>query len=102
MGEAGAFAFWLAVGLASLGFTFGPLGHAIARRIESRGGRAVPDTVREQLERLENRAADLDGVEQRLLEVEERLDFAERMLASGRPSVTHEADTPPASLDAGR
>jgi hypothetical protein len=102
MGEAGAFAFWLAVGLASLGFMFSPLASAIAHRIESRGGRAVPDSVREQLERLENRVVELEVVEQRLLEVEERLDFAERMLTSGRPAATHEVDTPPEPLDAGR
>jgi hypothetical protein len=102
MGEAGAFAFWLAVGLASLGFMFSPLASAIARRIESRGGRVVPDTVREQLEHLETRVLELEGVEQRLLEVEERLDFAERMLASGGPAATHALDTPPEPQDAGR
>jgi hypothetical protein len=102
MGEAGHFAFWLAVGLASLGFLFGPLGTALGKRIETRGGRTIPDSTRADLERLENRVAELDGVEQRLLEIEERLDFAERMLTSGRPSPGAEADTPPQPTDAGR
>ncbi len=49
----------------------GPLGHAIADRFR---GTAPPD--RGVLE-------ELDAVKTRLAEVEERLDFAERMLAQG-------------------
>jgi hypothetical protein len=102
MGEAGAAAFWLAVGFASLGLTFGPLGHALARWIESRGGRRLDPDTQTSLERLERRVVELEAMEQRLLEVEERLDFAERMLTSGRPAGAPEADRPPAGPDSAR
>jgi len=102
MGEAGAFAFWLAVGFASLGVTFGPLGHAIARWLDSRGGRSSGGNIRVAVERLENRLAELEGVEHRLLEVEERLDFTERMLAAGRTPTRLDVDTPPEPADTAR
>lgn len=92
----GDLAFWLAVGLMGLGVTFGPIGHAVGRWIDARARRhepAVPE--------LEGRVADLELAAQRVLELEERLDFAERLLVRGRQE-TGGVDTPPEPVDAGR
>lgn len=55
----------------------GPLGRAMADRIAGRHRNAGED---------EALRADLDETRQRLVEVEERLDFAERLLAKQRES----------------
>jgi len=56
----------------------------------------------EELTMLTERVAELQGVEHRVLELEERLDFAERMLARGLPAPGPEADTPPEPVEAAR
>ena len=67
-------AFFLSI--ASIFVLRGPLGKALADRIAGRvGGGDVPQHEHEQL------LAELDDVKHRLAELEERLDFAERMLA---------------------
>ena len=53
----------------------GPIGRAVARRIEGR------DPVPGDLADLEGRLGTLEQQGQRVHELEERLDFAERMLA---------------------
>lgn len=53
----------------------GPLGRALARRIE---GTAA--SVDERVLHLEQRVADLEQAQARIPELEERVDFAERML----------------------
>lgn len=58
-----------------------PLARALARRLEG-GGRDV-DTLRQELAALRQHVHDLEAGQQRVLELEERLDFAERMLAAG-------------------
>ena len=89
----GAFGMWLAVGLGSLGFFFSPIGKSVGRWIESWGG-ASRGSTRE----LEARVAELEQMIQRtpaqgvpaerLAELEERVDFAERMLAQKeRPTI---------------
>ena len=92
----GNFAFWLAVGLVGLGFTFGPIGHAIGRWIDARARRNEPLPPE-----LEGRVSDLEQATQRMVELEERLDFAERLLVQGRPEAGG-VDTPPEPVDAGR
>ena len=86
MSEAGQFAMWLAVGAASVGFwsTTYPLVRAWARRIEAPAAEA---DLLARLEALEQRGMDTGEVEltrQRMAELEERLDFAERLLAQPR------------------
>lgn len=78
MTELGEFASWLAVGAGLLGTTMGPIGRAWGRRIEARiaGG--------PQSEELAQRITDLEACAQRVNELEERVDFAERMLAQHR------------------
>ena len=59
----------------------GPLGRALARAIElgAGGGRSPDDEAR--VAQLEQRIAELGAGQTRLAELEERVDFAERLLA---------------------
>jgi len=59
----------------------GPIGKAIGRRLE---GKAGPDAGQlQRLEELELRLANIEHDRARLGDLEERLDFTERLLASG-------------------
>ena len=86
MTEAGEFASMLALGAGLLGATLGPIGQAWGRRIEAKIAGSGP-----QSEELSQRVADLEACAQRVAELEERVDFAERMLTQQR-----EADQLPA------
>lgn len=81
MTGAGELAMFLALGAAAVGLLFGPIGAALARRI---GGRADPDVHAEIDAVRDGMTAEVDQLRSRLTEVEERLDFAERLLASER------------------
>lgn len=59
-------------------YILGPLVRAFARRIEGKG---IAAGVQEELQRLRESAAEVDGLRDRIFEIEERLDFAERLLA---------------------
>ncbi len=65
----------------------GPLGRALARRIE--GKYADPDESVRMLD-MEHRMAELETSQARVAELEERLDFAERLLA--RPAEAERID----------
>ena len=58
-----------------------PLIKAIARRIE---GGAASAEVQAELERLRERVRQLEEMQPRMLELEERVDFTERVVAKGR------------------
>ena len=61
-----------------------PIGRAIADRIKGVGPRASGDVVR-QLEETQGHVLDeLDALRQEVVDVNERLDFAERLLANQR------------------
>lgn len=65
--------------VAGLAIVLYPLMRAIARRIE---GRAQLDpAIHEELEQLRARVGEVDALSHRVAELEERLDFTERMLA---------------------
>ena len=59
-----------------------PLVRALARRLEGRG--SVDAALRSELEQMQHRLAEVDALQMRVGELEERLDFAERMLAQTR------------------
>lgn len=60
---------------------FGPLVRALARRLEGRG----PSTeLLADVEALQGRVDQLEAGQSRVAELEERLDFAERLLAQTR------------------
>jgi hypothetical protein len=81
MSPPGELAMFLAIGAAALGILFGPIGSALARRL---GGRPEPGEAQAEVEHLSERmTAEVDHLRSRLAEVEERLDFAERLLARG-------------------
>ncbi len=58
----------------------GPLGKAFARRIEGKAG--TDPAMAQRIEELEHRLAELAQDRVRVGELEERLDFAERLLAA--------------------
>lgn len=86
MSELGQFALGIAFGLAALGFFFGPIGKALGARIS--GGKArrpgagltTGEMAAERLSALEDRIAELELERGQL---EERLEFAERLLTRG-------------------
>ena len=95
MTEAGQFAMWLAAGGTSITaiMVLQPLVKALARRLESGTTSAeLLDRV-EALERQGMVSGEVDLTRQRLAELEERLDFAERLLGQSR---TAERALPPA------
>jgi len=57
----------------------GPVGKALARRIE--GKASLEPALMERIEELEHRLAELEHDRARVGELEERLDFAERLLS---------------------
>jgi hypothetical protein len=72
---------FLAIGAAAVGLLFGPIGSALARRL---GGRPEADDTHAEIEEMGARmTVEVDDLRNRLAEVEERLDFAERLLARG-------------------
>ena len=75
-----AVALLLGVGLILTALVW-PLIKAIARRIE--GGAATVE-VQAELESLRERVRQLEEMPSRVLELEERLDFTERIVAKGR------------------
>ena len=87
MSELGEFAMFMAWGMLALGIFFGPIAKAAGRWIESKASGGGSKNVQE----LEHRIADLEAMLQRtppggvpaerMAELEERLDFAERMLS---------------------
>ena len=88
MSDPGELALFLAVGMGFLGLFFGPIGQAIGRRIggakskgDSTTGLTTGEMTAERVAALEDRIAELEGERGQL---EERLDFAERMLTQGK------------------
>ena len=59
-----------------------PLARAISRRLEGRTG--ADPALRAEVEQLRQRLEDVEVATHRLLELEERVDFAERLLATQR------------------
>jgi hypothetical protein len=69
------------MGAAAVGFLFGPSGAARARGL---AGRAAPGEAHADVERMgERMTAEVSELHSRLAELEERVDFAERLLARG-------------------
>lgn len=58
-----------------------PIARAIARRLEGRG---VSQELLQQVEELRDRVRDLEASQHRVAELEERLDFTERLLSQRR------------------
>ena len=61
----------------------GPFGKGLARAMEVGAGAGPQPELENRIAQLEQRVADLESVHGRLSELEERLDFAERLLTRG-------------------
>lgn len=90
----GDFAFWIAIGLGQFAFwsAMGPIIKAFARRIDAKTGPGDERVIalEARLADLETRGLTSGEVEaqfHRLAEVEERIDFAERLLTKAVPPV---------------
>ena len=59
-----------------------PLVRALARRLEGKGARDT--ALQHEVEQLQQRLAEVDALHSRVAELEERLDFTERLLAQSR------------------
>ncbi len=86
MSAIGEFGMWLAIGAGQVMFwwAMSPVIRALANRIAGKGALAQVGELEARLAALEQRGFTTDEVEsqfERLAEVEERLDFTERMLA---------------------
>ncbi len=66
------------------GFVFWPLVRAYARRIE---GKSLDPGLVNEIGQLRARVAELEESNHRLQELEERVDFSERLLAQGREAL---------------
>ncbi len=79
-----AVALTLIVALTAMTVILWPIMRAFARRLEGKGN--TDSALRTEVEQLHTRLADMDSLQSRVLELEERVDFAERLL-----SQTHDA-----------
>lgn len=73
-------------------FAISPIGRAIADRIRSAGPPAAEESVQRLHETQQAMLEDLEAVRQELGEVQERLDFTERLLAQHRETGRLPAD----------
>jgi hypothetical protein len=60
-----------------------PVMRALARRLE---GKSADPGLRDEVERLQHRLEELDALQGRVAELEERVDFTERILVRGQES----------------
>jgi Tfp pilus assembly protein PilO len=68
--------------LTAITIILGPITWALARRL---GRKADPDSaLRAEVEQLHTRLAEMDSLQSRLIELEERVDFTERLLAQAQ------------------
>ncbi len=67
--------------VAGIALVLYPIARAIARRLEGRG---AGQELLMQVDELRERVRDLEGSQHRVAELEERLDFTERLLAQRR------------------
>jgi hypothetical protein len=66
---------------------FSPIGRAVAERIRRRGGAALPEDVRGELDQFRSElVGEVQQLRTEVGELSERMDFAERLLAKQRDS----------------
>lgn len=71
----------------------GPVGQAIARRLQGRAGEVEQELIGE----VQTLREQVDTLEHQIGEMAERLDFAERLLSRGEPTTAMERRAPPPS-----
>jgi Tfp pilus assembly protein PilO len=65
---------------------FWPIARALGRRLE--GKSSATSSLQGELDEMHHRLAEVDTLQQRVAELEERLDFTERVLARGEGKAT--------------
>ena len=78
-----------ALGIIMVGIVLFPIVRALARRIEGKSG---SEELRVEIDTLHQRVADLEAVEQRMHELENRIEFSERLLTQHRESALERGD----------
>jgi Tfp pilus assembly protein PilO len=81
-----AVVFIVVAALAAAVIILWPLMRAFARRVEGKG--MIDGTLRAEVDQLQARLGEVDTLHQRIAELEERVDFTERLLAQA-----HEAQS---------
>lgn len=61
-----------------------PLMRAVGRRLEGKSGNQVTPALQAEIEQIRHRLGEVEAMQHRVLELEERVDFAERMLSQRR------------------
>jgi hypothetical protein len=80
------------LGLLATTIILWPVMRAFARRLE---GKASTDpALHAEIEQLQQRLAEMDGLQHRVAELEERIDFTERMLARPQAPAALPGDGP--------
>jgi hypothetical protein len=80
------------LGLLATTIILWPIMRAFARRLEGKG---APDpALHAEIEQLQHRMGEVDGLQQRVAELEERIDFTERMLARAQAPAALPGDGP--------
>jgi hypothetical protein len=69
-----------------------PVMRALARRLDGKG--AADPALHAEIEHLQQRLGEVDLLQQRVAELEERIDFTERMLARAQTQAALPADGP--------
>lgn len=69
-------------GIIMVGIVLFPIVRALARRIEGKG--AHDAELRQEIDSLHQRVSELEAVEQRMMELENRVEFSERLLTQAR------------------
>lgn len=64
----------------------GPVGRGLGRAMKLGASGGVPPEQDARIAQLEQRVAELEAAQHRLAELEERMDFAERLLTRGEPA----------------
>ena len=72
------------LGLLATTIILWPVMRAFARRLEGKG--AGDPALHAEIEQLQHRLGEVDALHQRVAELEERIDFTERMLARSQPA----------------
>lgn len=80
------FTFVVTIAVAATIILRGPVGRGLARAMEVGAGAGVNPDQDARVAQLEQRVSELETVHQRLAELEERVDFAERLLTRNEPA----------------
>ena len=78
--------------MAAMTIVLWPLARALARRLEGRG--TLDAALRAEVEQLRHRLGEVDALQGRVAELEERLDFTERLLVRGQDAAAESGRLP--------